>query len=1473
MNFIILKLIKLYKMMKVTNRHNIQETVCFDKITGRISSLCFGLEHIDPTLVALDTIKSMFDGISTRELDRLSADICATKSHDFPDYGKLGGRILISNISKETDENYKNVVNTLYNAEIVSDKFWDFCNGNCEEIQSFFDYSRDYLFDYFAVKTLERSYLLKVNDKIVERPQHMWMRLAIQIHGCHHNYNLSDDEKLLKIKETYDLVSTLHFTHATPSLFNSGTIRPQLSSCFLYSPDDNIESIFKMISDTAKISKWAGGIGMSLSMIRAKGSRIKGTNGKSEGIIPLCKTLESVGRYINQGGKRAGSISVYLEPWHADIFSFVELRKNTGDENLRARDLFLAIWAPDIFMKRIQEDGPWSLMCPDECPGLVDSYGEEFEKLYLKYEAEGRQKKTVKAIDLWNHILEAQVETGMPYLSFKDTVNKRSMQSQLGVIRNSNLCVAPETMILTKTGYQEIKGLVDQFVELWNGEEWSLSEVRKTGENKKLFRVTLSDGAYLDCTPEHKFPILYEPIGHTMVSASDLKTGDRLLRYNLPIVGGDTKYDVKCPIPFVFDVKKSAEYYYYPSILTEQLPLKASLECRLDWVEKLYRMYGYKASSNVYFRVALKDASDQKYYYDEEKNSDDFDTTRVILSYKLHDKFLNNVRLLLQTIGIDSKIKLTSNENYNVVVLSPGNTSKLFETLGFPVDHSVKEDIKYVKIESVKDLGRVSDTYCFNEPKRHMGMFNGILGGNCNEISLFSNSSNIAVCLTADTKILTKNGIKNIIECDGEEILVPMKSDNELVQQQNIFSKARLVYNGTKKVKKLEMIGTPSIKATENHKFLTFVSRNYQTKTNVYEWKEVSNLKPGDKISTFTNNPLHKFDNTFQEDDKFLVAGWCLGDGWYVSQSKRNIFGVCFGPSDIYAKEKVVSMLNEIHQNSEVTFGGRCRPVKTYIDKRSGVVSWVTTKIQFTKYMEDVFGFKVGLGKHKRIPDQIMKSTPQQIASYLSGMFSADGCCLLKGKTPVVSYTSTSKFLLYDIYNLLLCYGIKGKIVWSDITSQGRIELSGKSKIGNFFKFIGFHLCPDKQTKLVEALSFKYKGIEKQQDWATIRNIVDEEKENVYDLTLESGHNFIANGVITHNCNLASICLPKFVDYTPNGPVFNFEKLQNVAGVATYNLNNVIDVNYYPTPECSKTNFDNRPIGIGIQGLADVFFIFGFPFGSEEARELNRKILENIYYGATKMSISLAKKYGTYESFQNSHHSRGKLQFHLCDKDIELTLDWSNVLEDLKKYGMRNSLLTALMPTASTSQICGNTEAFEAITSNLYLRKTMSGEFTVVNNYLIKDLIKLGLWTKDVYEELLHDNGSVQKIQCIPRKLKDIYKTAFEVKMTDILKQAIDRSPFVDHQQSMNLFMKDINLSALNSSHFYSWKNGLKTAVYYLRSCPTVDATKFGLDPHSILRIKKERQELKDEVNARVKETGVCPRDAYLRDMCESCSS
>lgn len=1160
--------------MQVVKRNGHKQNVCFDKITRRISALCHGLEHVDPIVIAKEVITSLNDGITTVQLDVLSADIAASKAHHYPDYNKLGGRILSSNLTKSTEENYKNIVTKLYNHKLLSDDFFNFVIEHHDSIQTFFNFSRDLLFDYFAIKTLERSYLLKINDKIVERPQHMWMRVAIQIHGIHNESKLTDQQKLEKIKETYDYMSQLYFTHATPTLFNSGSKRPQLSSCFLYSSEDNIEDIFKTISDTAKISKWAGGIGMSLSNIRAKGSMIRGTNGKSEGIIPLCKTLEMVSRYINQGGKRKGSIAVYLEPWHADIFDFVELRKNTGDENLRARDLFIALWVPDLFMKRVENDEMWSLVCPDECPGLIDVYGEEFEKLYEKYETEQRYKKQVKARELWNHIIDCQIETGMPYISFKDNVNKKSMQSHLGVVRNSNLCVAPETMILTSTGYHKIKDLENTEVNVWNGEEFTHTKVLKTGENQQLMKIILSNGSEIECTPYHKFYVI---------------TGKRPSQF---------------PMTQQFDANK--------------------LEIGMKLIKTDYPVI-YKGLDNF------------PYPYE-------------------HGLF-------------------TADGTYDT-----------------------KGDIHKCPHTSINN-----SSYCghhikiYNENKDITGYCQAIVGNGFPRISLYGEKKNLAQYITKrfENSQEDKDGRLNI------KLPVEIKAKFEVPINYNIDIKLR--------------------------------------------WLE----------------------------------GFVDGDGCIIKSEK--LTGI-----------QIASIHKDFLEN--------------------------------VKYLLQTLGCDPKVSKYKE-----------------------------KGKYMLPNHQGNGEYSEYecqDCYRLCLTSWDVAKLYELGFRPK-RLQISG--------------IYPKKNTKR----------------WIQVTDIIYTNRiSDTYCFKEEKRGMGIFNGIITGQCNeislvsnkdnyavcnLSSICLPRFVE---NG-VFNFRKLRDVAGIITQNLNNVIDVNYYPTPETRKTNMENRPIGIGVQGLADVYCMLGLPFSSDEARRLNREIFENIYFGSVKRSIELAKEYGPYPSYHNSPHSKGMLQFSFY-KNTYLSLDWEDLFEDMSEYGMRNSLLTALMPTASTSQIMGNNECFEPFTTNLYVRKTLAGEFTVVNQYLIKDLIRLGLWNKEVYEEILYDNGSVQNISCIPQEIKDIYKTAFELKVTDILKQAVERSPFIDHQQSMNLFMSKVSFQVLNSSHFYSWKNGLKTGMYYLRTQPATEAIKFGLDANSVNRIKQNR---KEKVNQVFRETGLCPMNPALRELCDSCSS
>ncbi|MBT8236755.1 MAG: ribonucleoside-diphosphate reductase subunit alpha, partial [Bacteroidia bacterium] len=754
--------------MYVIKRDGKKEPMMFDKITARVRKLCYGLNTlVDPVKVAMRVIEGLYDGVTTSELDNLAAEIAATLTTAHPDYAKLAARISVSNLHKNTKKSFSETMKDLYEyvnprtgkkAPLLSDEVHKVISENAEMLDSTIIYNRDFGYDYFGFKTLERSYLLKLNGKIAERPQHMLMRVAIGIH-------LNDLESAI---ETYELMSKKYFTHATPTLFNSGTPKPQMSSCFLLAMrDDSIEGIYDTLKQTAKISQSAGGIGLSIHNIRATGSYIAGTNGTSNGIVPMLRVFNDTARYVDQGGgKRKGSFAIYVEPWHADIYDFLDLKKNHGKEEMRARDLFYAMWIPDLFMKRVEADAEWTLMCPNECPGLFETHSEDFDSLYTKYEKENKGRKTVKARELWEKILESQIETGTPYMLYKDAANRKSNQQNLGTIRSSNLC-------------------------------------------------------------------------------------------------------------------------------TE------------------------------------------------------------ILEYT-----------------------------------------------------------------------------------------------------------------------------------DKDEVAV---------------------------------------------------------------------------------------------------------------------------------------------------------------------------------------------------------------------------------------------------------------------------------------------------------------------------------------------------------CNLASIALPMFIK---NGE-FDHRELFKVTKRVTKNLNRVIDRNYYPIKEAENSNMRHRPIGLGVQGLADAFIMLRLPFTSDEAKKLNQEIFETLYFAAVTASMEEAKEDGAYSTFKGSPMSKGEFQHNLWGiKDEELSgrWDWGKLRTNVKKHGVRNSLLVAPMPTASTSQILGNNECFEPYTSNIYTRRVLSGEFIVVNKHLLEDLVNLGLWNEGLKQELMRANGSIQHIDVIPDDIKELYQTVWELSMKDIIDMSRQRGYFIDQSQSLNLFMENANFAKLTSMHFYAWKSGLKTGMYYLRTKAAVDAIKFTLD-------------------------------------------
>jgi ribonucleoside-diphosphate reductase alpha chain len=785
--------------MYVVKRDGRREVVKFDKITARIQKLCYGLNPlVVPEKVAMRVIEGLYDGVTTIELDNLAAEVAATNTITHPDYALLASRIAVSNLHKNTKKSFSEVMRDLYyykdpvtgqDAPLLAKDVFDVIEKNAEVLDSTIIYDRDFRYDYFGFKTLERSYLLKLHGKVAERPQHLMMRVAV---GVHKN-------DLDAVIETYHYMSEGWFTHATPTLFNAGTPKPQMSSCFLLTTkEDSISGIYDTLKNCAQISQSAGGIGLSIHDVRATGSYIKGTNGTSNGIVPMLRVFNDTARYVDQGGgKRKGSFAIYLEPWHADVMDFLDLKKNTGKEEQRARDLFYALWIPDLFMKRVEDNGDWTLMCPHECPGLSDTYGAEFEKLYTKYESEGKGRRTIKAQDLWFKVLESQIETGTPYMLYKDAANQKSNQKNLGTIKSSNLC------------------------------------------------------------------------------------------------------------------------------------------------------------------------------------------------------------------------------------------------------------------------------------------------------------------------------------------------------------------------------------------------------------------------------------------------------------------------------------------------------------------------------------------------------------------------------TEIMEYTSSDEVAV---------------------------------------------------------------------------------------------------------CNLASIALPKFV----KDGQFDHDKLFKVSYRVAKNLDRVIDQNFYPIPEARNSNMRHRPIGIGVQGLADAFILMRFPFDSEEARLLNKEIFETIYYAALTASKDLAIENGPYETFKGSPVSQGIFQFDMWNVTPSARWEWDILKEEVKKHGVRNSLLLAPMPTASTAQILGNNECFEPYTSNIYTRRVLSGEFIIVNKHLLKDLVKLGLWNDSLKNKLMAANGSVQTIEEIPNNIKELYKTAWEISQKTIIDMAADRGAFIDQSQSLNIFMENANFAKLTSMHFYGWKAGLKTGMYYLRTKAATDAIKFTIDKSAMVEtpVAKTEEERMAEI--------ACSLDNP--EGCESCS-
>lgn len=1080
--------------MKVINRCGNQEDISFDAILVRIRSLSdrISTDTLDPAKVAQKVTAQLYDQITTRELDVLSAEVAMQMSTIHPDYNTLAASLLVNNLHKDVKSSFMDTTKRLYDSGLLSQTYHEDACFLGEQLHDVIDYERDYLLDYFGFKTMEKGYLLKYNDKIMETPQDLWMRVAIQVHG----------RDIDRVRETYDALSQLQCTHATPTLFNSGTKRPQLASCFLLGTEDSIEGIFKTLSDCGKISKWAGGIGVHMSNIRAKGSRITGTGGKSSGLVPQLRIYNNVARAIDQGGKRNGSIAVYLSPDHADFEEFIDLRKNHGDNEMRCRDLFLAAWVPDLFMKRVEHDQTWSFFSPDTAPGLDDVFGEAYDTLYETYEREGRAIRSMSARKLWYQLLNSTIETGTPYILFKDHINRKSNQANLGAIKSSNLCVAPETKLLTLNGLQRIDSLQNQWVDVWNGKDWSNVCVRQTNDFAELVRVTFDNGMSIQCTKYHRFPI--------------------------------------------------------------------------------------------------------------------------------------------RTSGGDDKFRIVTAEH-----LSSGDT-----LIGFKYPRRVKGK-------------RIAFEWC-----------------PYTQGALSSNSVD--------------------------------------------FLESR----GTLFVSKEENRGIPHLDV-QNAK----VSPTLDGDT-IISFSDCSRFRPPSFV------PLG-YDQTVQ-------LAWLAGFFDFGMSFRKPV-----------RKQKDIAFY-KIHSNENL--------------------------------LRDVQMLMVEMG----------------ISSSLSSHESDT-----KQRGPLFSL----RLLARDVYELI---------------DQGLEE----------------HM---------HVLSLRMHAIQKRSyknPTMRVRSVIHEGR---FDRTFcfeEPKRNMgIFNGVLTMNCaeitefsndkeysvcNLGSIALSKCVD--TNTPRFDFEKLGNLVRMMIRNLDSIVDKTFYPVPETEVSNLKHRPIGLGVQGLSDAYQLLHIPFDSMEAHDLNRQIFECMYYHAVKESVQLAKERGTYQTFAGSPMSQGQFQFDLWGVQPSDTYDWQTMREEVKKHGVRNSLLIALMPTASTGQILGNTECFEPCTSNMYTRRTLAGEFIVVNKHLVRDLICIGKWNETTRQDIIRNKGSIQTLEYVPRELKDIYKTVWEIRQKVLIDQAADRGPFVCQSQSMNLFFAKPTLPMLNSALFHAWRRGLKTGVYYTRTLPVVDAVNITTRHAKPLAMEQENE-------------------------------
>ena len=1250
--------------MKVKKRDGHLEDVSFDKVLNRLKNLIeeFNLT-IDAGIVAQKVCGQIYDGVKTSELDEFAAELCIGLITDNSDYGILASTIIISNNHKNTSPSFSEAMSKLYNnkdingknSPIIDEKLYKIVGRYHKKINASMRYDRDYLLDYFGYKTLERAYLLKKNDEIIERPQHMWMRVAIGIHG----------KNIKKAIETYNYMSKKYFTHASPTLFNCGTPNNQLSSCFLLTSNDSIEGIFKSMTDCGKISKYAGGIGISVTNIRAKGSRIRGTNGKSDGLIPMLKVYNEIARYINQGGKRKGSFSIYLEPWHYDIEDFLDIRKNHGDENMRARDLFTAIWMCDLFMERVENNDKWSLMCPDECPGLTNTFAKEFKELYENYEKNGKFKKQIKARDLWFQILTSQIETGTPYILYKDSINKKNNQSNLGVIKSSNLCA--EIVEYTDDKNVAVCNLASIAVNMFVNEKTKSFDFSKLKEISKIVCRNLNKIIDINFYP-------------------------------IP----ETKHSNLTNRPIGIGIQGLADTF---------------LKLRLEFESKEAKEINQKISESIYYGAleASCELSKEKGPY----------------------------------------------KNYKGSPISEGKFQ--WELWGdTPSDLWNWEELR----SKIKEYGVRNSLTTAYMPTASTSQ---ILGNN--------------ECLSEDTYISNINGlnkkIKNFILMDNVFGFNDKTNNLELTECSNKLDK------GVKNTLKITFYDGRKLICTEDHKLLTLDG-----------WKEAKDLdinkdtilssmigindNEDDENNIIYSKKIGEYNFNFDDiknREKFLIfcrlIGFILADGCIT---KRNVVSLYLGCNiDVEMVKSDIHFLNgeyNVYENKR-TF---CLRIKGKL--RLAIIDCL-------KYR----GKRINGGYE--IPNFLFEDNcPKSlIREFLGGHFGGDGVA------PFLIYDKKSKIPHFGQIELIHAFKEKCQISKNNIVIfMEKIQnLLDKLDINSYIKF---------RKPSINNNSFKSKK---------------------YDIE-------ITRLVIKNNLKFSEII----------GFRYSIQKiLRNDLGKIYWNYQEqIIEEKYKILNKILQLYEKNKNYSKSLD-------IINKKWVNKTISKFSFPNYDNLrYYRKNNKKITFIKHLNPEDLFNKMnclHWFKDKYIIGKYDKNLKYFNLPILKIEQYQKEHVWDLSINKYHSFLANGLVVHN--CFEPVTSNIYVRRTLAGEFVVVNKFLINDLVKLGLWNNEMKNRIIVNRGSIQNISEIPDNIKKLYKIVWEISQKSLIDLARSRAPYIDQTQSMNLFIANPNFKNLSSMHFYSWKQGLKTGIYYLRTRPKTTAQQFTINPN-MKKNEKEKIEL-----------------------------